>query len=42
VALGAYLSFSLLFVTRVPCVLCFAAHAINLAIALLVWFGPAG
>jgi uncharacterized membrane protein len=39
VAFGAYLSYSLLFVTRVPCVLCFTAHAINLGIALLVWFG---
>lgn len=42
VVLGAYLSVSLLFITRVPCVLCFAAHALNLAIALLVWFGPVG
>ena len=39
VALGAYLSYSLLVVTRVPCVLCFTAHGINLGIALLVWFG---
>ncbi len=42
VALGAYLSWSLLFLTRVPCVLCFTAHAINLAIALLVWLGTGG
>lgn len=41
VVLGAYLSYSLLFVTRVPCVLCFTAHAINLGIALLVWLGAA-
>jgi uncharacterized membrane protein len=39
VALGAYLSASLLFITRVPCILCFTAHGINLAIALLMWLG---
>lgn len=42
VALGVYLSWSLLFLTRVPCVLCFSAHAINLAIALLLWLGTGG
>ena len=33
-----YLTYSLLFVTRVTCVLCFASHAINLLLfAVLVW-----
>ena len=32
VVLGIYLSYSLLFVTRVPCKLCFTSHGINLAI----------
>ncbi len=36
VALAVYLSYSLLFRLRVRCVLCFAAHAINLAILLLL------
>ena len=35
VALGVYLSYSLLFKIRVRCVLCFTSHAINAAIALL-------
>ena len=38
VVLGAYLSYSLLFVTRVNCVLCFTSHAINLMLFVnLLW-----
>lgn len=40
VALGVFLSASLLFITRLPCSLCFTAHGINLGIALLVWLAP--
>ena len=36
VALAVYLSYSLLFITRVPCVLCFTTHGINAAIFLLL------
>lgn len=36
VAMGAYLTYSLLFVTRVNCRLCFASHAINLALLVLL------
>lgn len=36
VVIGAYLTWSLLFRTRVNCVLCFTSHAINLAILLLL------
>ena len=36
VALGVYLAHSLLFVIRVPCKLCFAAHGINTAIFLIL------
>ena len=36
VALAVYLSYSLLFVTRVPCVLCFTSHGINTVIFLLL------
>ena len=36
VVLGAYLSYSLLFLTRVPCTLCFTTHAINLVIFVLL------
>ncbi len=32
-----YLAYSLLFVTRTPCVLCFASHLINLVLAGLVF-----
>jgi uncharacterized membrane protein len=39
VGLGVYLAYRLLRVLRVPCVLCFTAHALNLAIALLVTYG---
>jgi uncharacterized membrane protein len=36
VLLGIYLTYSLLFLTRVPCKLCFTSHAINLAIFILL------
>ncbi len=41
VALGLYLTYSLVFRVGVACRLCLASHAINLALALLVTFGPA-
>jgi uncharacterized membrane protein len=38
VGLGLFLAYSLLFMTRIPCALCFTAHAINLGLALgLTW-----
>lgn len=40
VSLGGYLTYSLLFLTRVPCKLCFTTHAINLAIFVLFLVGP--
>ena len=36
VGLAVYLSYSLLFITRVPCVLCFTSHAVNTVIFLLL------
>lgn len=43
VGLGAYLSYALLFVLRVPCPLCFASHGINAVICgLLLLLRPAG
>ena len=39
VLLGMYLSYSLLFLTRVPCKLCFNSHAINLVIFVLLVIG---
>ncbi|MEE8348652.1 MAG: vitamin K epoxide reductase family protein [Acidobacteriota bacterium] len=36
VLLGVYLTYSLLFLTRVPCKLCFSSHAINLVIFILL------
>ena len=39
VGLGAYLTWSLLFVTRVACVLCFTSHAINAVIFGLLLLG---
>ncbi len=39
VLLGMYLSYSLLFLTRVPCKLCFTSHAINLLIFILLVIG---
>ena len=42
VGLGAYLSYALLFVLRVPCPLCFASHGINTVICgLLLLLRPA-
>ena len=38
VLLGLYLTYSLLFVTRVNCVLCFTSHAINVVLfVMLLW-----
>ena len=39
VLLGIYLSYSLLFMTRVPCKLCFTSHGINLVIFILLVIG---
>jgi uncharacterized membrane protein len=39
VLLGMYLSYSLLFMTRVPCKLCFTSHGINLVIFILLVIG---
>ena len=36
VVLGAYLTYSLLFLTRVPCTLCFTSHFINLVIFIML------
>ena len=36
VVLAVYLSYSLLFLTRVPCKLCFTSHAINVVIFVLL------
>jgi len=36
VLLGIFLTYSLLFLTRVRCVLCFTSHAINLVVFLLL------
>ena len=36
VTLGAYLTYSLLFLTRVPCKLCFTSHFINLVIFIML------
>jgi uncharacterized membrane protein len=36
VLLGVYLTYSLLFLTRVPCKLCFTSHGINLVIFILM------
>jgi len=36
VVLGLYLTYSLLFLTRVPCKLCFASHGFNLVIFVLL------
>ena len=40
VVLGAYLTYSLLFVTRVNCVLCFTSHAINLVVFVILLWRP--
>ena len=36
-AMSLYLGYSLLFVTRRPCVYCWSSHLINLTLLLLVW-----
>ena len=40
VLLGLYLTYSLLFVTRVNCVLCFTSHAINLVLFVILLWRP--
>ncbi len=40
VLLGLYLTYSLLFVTRVNCVLCFTSHAINLTLFVILLWRP--
>ena len=37
VGLALYLSYSLLFVLRVPCKLCFTAHGLNIVLCVLLW-----
>ena len=39
VALGIFLTYSLLFITRVPCTLCFTSHGLNLILFLLLLGG---
>ena len=39
VALGIFLSYSLLYLTRIRCVLCFTSHAINGIIFLILLLG---
>ena len=40
VLLGAYLTYSLLFVTRVNCVLCFTSHALNVVVFVILLWQP--
>ena len=40
VLLGLYLTYSLLFVTRVNCVLCFTSHALNFAVFVILLSRP--
>ena len=40
VMLGVYLTYSLLFVTRVNCVLCFTSHALNLVVFVILLRWP--
>ena len=42
VGLAVYLSYSLLFITRVPCKLCFTSHGINVVIFGLLLFRESG
>ncbi len=37
VGLAIYLSYSLLFVLRVPCKLCFTSHGLNIVLFALLW-----
>ena len=39
VLVGVFLSYSLLFITRVPCTLCFTSHAINAMVLVLLLIG---
>lgn len=34
-----YLAYSLIFITKVPCPLCFTSHVINSALLIYLWFG---
>jgi uncharacterized membrane protein len=34
-----YLAYSLLFVTKIPCPLCFTSHGINLFLLICLWLG---
>jgi uncharacterized membrane protein len=38
-AFSAYLAYSLLFVTRMPCVYCWTSHVVNWTLPVLVFFG---
>lgn len=38
-AMSAYLAYSLLFVTRMPCLNCWTGHVINLLLLVLLLFG---
>jgi uncharacterized membrane protein len=40
VLLGVYLTYSLLFVTRVNCVLCFTSHALNFVVFVILLSRP--
>lgn len=40
VMLGVYLTYSLLFVTRVNCVLCFTSHALNFVVFVILLSRP--
>ena len=42
VGLGLFLTYSLLFVTRVLCTLCFTSHGINFIICLILVLGKTG
>lgn len=39
VGVALYLSYSLLFVLRVPCRLCFTSHGLNIVLFALLWLG---
>jgi uncharacterized membrane protein len=43
-AFSAYLAYSLLFVTRMPCVYCWTSHVVNWSLPVLIFFarGTAG
>jgi uncharacterized membrane protein len=39
---SAYLAYSLAFVTRMPCTYCWSAHAINLALPIVLFLARPG